>query len=39
MSRFTTMRRGAVALGLSLSMLALTVGQALAVGGLPPFPK
>lgn len=39
MSRYTTMRRGALALALSLSLLALSVGQVLASGGFPPFPK
>ena len=39
MSRYKTMRRGAMALALSLSMLALSVGQVLATSGNPPFPK
>lgn len=39
MSRYTTMRRGALALALSLSLLALSVGQVVASGGFPPFPK
>lgn len=39
MSRVKSMRRGALALAFSLSMLAITAGQVLASGGFPPFPK
>lgn len=39
MSRVKSMRRGALALAFSLSVLAITAGQVLANSGLPPYPK
>lgn len=39
MSRVKSMRRGALALAFSLSILAITAGQALAASGFPPYPK
>lgn len=39
MSRVRSIRRGALALAFSLSLLAVSVGQVLASSGLPPYPK